>query len=235
MLIQRIQLDESRLLLLSEGGARDAARRGTVLMYHGLWSHKDANLAELEALARAGFLAVGVDQWGHGERSTEETRRHLDPEAPDFRERFHDAIRRGAAEIPGLLNELIAERAAYEDRLGVCGISMGGHLAYQALVIEPRFKAAVAVLGSPRWNDPLPSPADRIERFRAPALLSQTAGRDDLVPPDRARDFHRSLAEQFGDPDRHAYIEYPESGHMMRGDDWAECWRRTVEWFERWL
>src|SRR5271156_3553618 len=45
-----------------------AARRGTVLFYHGFGGTKEKLGAYLSALAEAGFLAVSLDAVGHGER-----------------------------------------------------------------------------------------------------------------------------------------------------------------------
>jgi hypothetical protein len=30
-------------------------------------------------------------------------------------------------------------------------------------------------------------------------------------------------------------VEYPDSGHFMREQDWNDLWARTVQWFERHL
>ena len=50
------------------GEAREAAWRGTLLFYHGFVASKESQFKELDSLARAGFLAIGVDNVGHGAR-----------------------------------------------------------------------------------------------------------------------------------------------------------------------
>src|SRR4051812_6397813 len=42
--------------------------RNAVIWYHGFGVDKESNRAELERFAAAGFIAVGVDVAGHGER-----------------------------------------------------------------------------------------------------------------------------------------------------------------------
>lgn len=63
-----VRLAGAPALLVHRSDAQAASRRGTVLLYHGLGVDKHCHLHELKSLARAGFLAVGVDNVGHGER-----------------------------------------------------------------------------------------------------------------------------------------------------------------------
>ena len=55
-------------LVVHVGSADAAAARGTVIVHHGLSGQKEVHGRELVSLAAAGFLAVGVDAVGHGER-----------------------------------------------------------------------------------------------------------------------------------------------------------------------
>jgi len=200
----------------------DRTPRATMLWYHGLGVSKETHLPELERFARAGILAIGIDAAGHGERRL-----------PDFEERFappreviepllHQLVDESVAEIPAILDALGAERIA------LCGISFGGYITYRGAVRDPRITAAVALLGSP---DP-----SLAEAMFPTALLSLTAEKDENVPPDAARAFHRELEARYASaPERLAYHEYPGGTHFsFTEEDWEDAMRRTIEWVLRW-
>ncbi len=55
-------------LALFRGSPEDRAKLGTILFYHGFGQSKEDYRAVLSQFAEAGFLAVGIDGVGHGER-----------------------------------------------------------------------------------------------------------------------------------------------------------------------
>jgi len=218
-------------LFVHQGSRDDAVRKGTVLFYHGFSAEKEVNLTELEGLAAAGFLAIGLDNAGHGGRRLPDWEAHFGPDG-DWEENFMALVRQSSAEVPTLVDELIEEDAIHEGRVGICGISMGGMIAFGALPLEPRLRAAVSIVSAPRTL----SEAD-YAAIPPRAVLSQSAGRDEIVPHTEAEQFHQRLAGFYGDlPERNGFINYPDSGHTMDPDDWTEqVWPRTVAWFERFL
>jgi uncharacterized protein len=205
----------------------------TVLWFHGFTAGKATHRPELATLAEAGFLAVGVDAAGHGERRL-----------PDFEERFagtkdeddrefYALVAETAAEVPGIVDLLCGEGLADEGRIGVAGVSMGGMITYGAVAVDPRIRAAVALLASQEWPHPA-SPHLEIERFFPTALLSITAGQDETVSPTAARAFHSNLEERYRQhPERLRYVELEESFHMMTPADWAWSIRETAGWLSR--
>lgn len=223
-------------LLVARTDFRSAAERGCSVVLHGLGASKDAQLKELEALAGQGFLAVGVDNVGHGERRYPDFDRRLSQDNPEFSENFLRAVLETARETPRLLDALLKEGLAREDRIGALGISMGAFIAYTAVTLEPRLRAVVALVGSPEWPLDLPaSPHRQLARFDRVRLLSQTAGRDVVVPSRYARAFHGRLREMYGDYDaRFVYTEYPDSDHLLEAD-WDRLWERTLRWFQKHL
>lgn len=204
-----------------------------VLWFHGFTADKATHRPELATLAEAGFLAVGIDAAGHGERRL-----------PDFEERFSGAreetdhqffslVAETAAEVPGILDLLCGEGLTGEARIGAAGVSMGGMITYGAITTDPRIRAAVALLASPKWPHPM-SPHLKIERFFPTALLSITAGRDETVSPDAARALHSNLEERYRQhPERLRYVEIEEALHMMTPEDWAWSIRESVGWLSR--
>ncbi|MCY1023346.1 alpha/beta fold hydrolase [Pyxidicoccus sp. MSG2] len=215
----------------------EALRRGAVLFFHGLGVSKEVNTAELSAFAARGLYAVGVDAVGHG------ARRYPDFDVrfsyADFQRReeeFLTVVRASAREVPALLDALVGQGAAPE-RLGICGVSLGGFITYAAVLEDRRLAAAAPLLGSPEWNLPLPeSPHLHGERFFPVALFSQNAGADELVPAERARNFHARLAPVYAAaPGRLRHREFPGARHMMPLQDWEEAIRGAVEWMARFV
>lgn len=214
-----------------------ALDQGTVLFFHGLGASKDVQAKELESLAARGFFVVGVDNVGHGERHFPDFDMRFSPDNPNIEFEFVLAVRDTAREVPALVDWLEREGLIREGRLGIGGISMGAMISYTAIVLEPRIRAAALMVGSPKWKiDLADSPHRAPERFRDVALLSLTGGADTIVPPQDARAFHDVLNRRFPDRrDRHVYVEYPESDHMMREEDWNVAWGQVLAWFERFL
>lgn len=214
------------LLMVSRGAPLKAAQRGTVLFVHGLNAAKETHLGELERIATAGFLAIGLDAAGHGERQ--------DPRFTG--EHLIDAVVETSKELGPLVQMLEQAGLARRGAVGLCGVSMGGFVAYAA-ASSGRFEAVVALLASPMWkSDVAEHPAKHLAQFYPCALLSQLAGRDHLVNPAEALEFHALLEPSYAEaPERLSLVGYPDSGHFMRAQDWDAAMGRTLEWFERYL
>lgn len=219
-----------------------AARRGTVLVYHGFGGDKLKLLDLAGALADAGFLAVSVDIVGHGERRLPDwdevfsEQRWTDAEEATEAE-FLTLLTATAAEVPAVVDELIAVGWAHEGRLGITGRSMGGEISYAAVLNEPRIRAAAPMVGSPEWTLPWPqSPHRHAERFYPVPILSHSAELDEYVPARCIRDFRDRLMPLYAQtPERLRYIEYPGVGHFLTPELWQETYQRVVGWFERWI
>lgn len=88
------------LLIVSRADPRTAAERGCILVFHGLSASKDIPLSELESLACQGFLAVGVDNVGHGARRAPNFDTRFSETNPDFFATFLQAVLETARELP---------------------------------------------------------------------------------------------------------------------------------------
>lgn len=212
--------------------ARPEGRSGPlplVLWFHGFGVDKEVHRPELERIAEAGFLAVGVDAAGHGERRLPDLDARIDAPREEALRTAVELAARTAAEVPAVVRALAEDGTADAGRVAAAGISMGGYLVYGAVVAEPSIRAAVAILGSPEWPRP-DSPHLRPDAFRRTALLSITAGQDENVPPDAAREFHRRLAAGHPEPHRARYLELPGAVHLMSAADWATTMDETLRW-----
>lgn len=215
--------------------------RGTVLVYHGLAAEKEVQRKEMTWLAEAGFTAVGVDALHHGERSDgflEELER---ADEPDAHYRVMSLVRDSASEIPAILDECSKR---FPGGIGITGISLGGFISYAAAPADRRIRAAVPILGSPSWsakqNGSHPqlqallaeAPACFPEKFPPCALLAANATRDIYVSPEGSRNFIQRLEQEYrAIPEKLLYLEYAESGHFMREEDWNDLWSHVVRWF----
>ena len=230
----RCEIAGTPAIVVHRGDGSVSAARGTVLFHHGLSACKETNVKELESIADHGFLAVGLDAVGHGARRFDDFERRFSGDNPALEEDFLSVVLATARETPAVVDELVARWGSHEERMGIGGISMGGHVSYAALLEDERLSVAAPVLGSPRWKLSWPeSPHRHLDRFWPRAILSQNGGQDRSVPPESARLFHEELAAYYEDAlHLQLYVEYPESGHFMREVDWNVLWGRVLDWFD---
>jgi dienelactone hydrolase len=205
----------------------------TVLVFHGLSADKEIQQKELVTLAEAGFLAVGIDAAGHGERRLADFEERFAGTRAEIEPLLFALVTETVAEVPAILDALAETGLADPERFGIFGISMGAHITYGAILAEPRLRAAVALVGSPEWRHP-DSPHQRPQDFFPAALLSITGEKDVNVPPDSARAFHHALEPHYrGAPERLRYLEIPGAPHLMSAEDWETAMREAVDWHTR--
>lgn len=205
----------------------------TVLWFHGLGVSKETHRKELEQLAAVGFLAVGVDAAGHGERAL-----------PSLRQRLDDATQREALglmlplveltarDVPLVVKRLCDEGLADERRIALVGISMGAFVVYRAIALVQGIRAAVALLGSPEWPEGV-SPHRSPEAFRYTALLSITAEKDTNVPSAGARRFHAALERDSSRIAPAEHLKIRDAEHLMSESQWRDAMEATVDWLRR--
>lgn len=219
--------------------------KGAVLLYHGLGATKEVQRKEMAWLAEAGFAAVCVDAPHHGERDDGLLEAIEEMSDADAHPRVLNIVREAIGEIPELVDHCMRE---YSNNVGVCGISLGGFIAYGAIPAEPRLKAAAPILGSPDWKPKDGEPSDELRQlleqsparfpdlFAPCALFAANAGKDIFVPPAASRAFVETLQKVYRHfPERLRYVEYSESEHFMREQDWNDLWRQIIDWFDRFL
>lgn len=233
-MIESVRLAGAPALVAYEGEARAAGARGCVLFYHGLGAGKAMHRSELALLAGQGWLGVGIDAVGHGERidpGAVARLRGRDPEAA-----FLELVAATTDEVPPLVDDLVARGWAVPGRVGVVGISMGGFVAYGAVLRDRRIAAAVAITASPAWGARADSPHRRPDAFHPVALLSVTAAEDARVPPAPVHALHRALAPRYAaTPERLRHVEHAGAGHWMGPQAWQATALETVAWLDRFV
>jgi len=214
-----------------------AGERGTILLFHGLGSTKERNAKELAGLACAGFLAVGIDNVGHGERRYPDYDQKFSSREGNFNQNFLSAIKETIDEVPIIFDFLIEKGYSNADKLGVTGISMGGYITYGAVMRERRLKAAAPILGSPKWRvNHSESPWQHPDKFFPTALLTQNAGDDEHVSPRPAKEFFELLKPYYQEaPERLNHVEFPGVRHIMPEKEWNELWHNVIAWFYRFM
>ncbi len=224
-------------LLVYQNSPKEAAKQGTVLFYHGLAANKETGKKELTSLAQAGYLAVAIDNVGHGERRYEDFDHRFSSTNPNLEADFTEAVAETAQEVPKLIDALCSRYGAKEDKIAIAGISMGGFITYRAIQVDKRLKVATPILGSPQWKiKDSRSPHENINEFYPCAILSQNAGADESVPPQAARELHEQLVHHYGEePNRQKYVEFANVGHFMPEHDWNELWSNVLDWLKEHL
>ncbi|NLI78041.1 MAG: alpha/beta fold hydrolase [Candidatus Riflebacteria bacterium] len=205
-----------------------------VIVAHGLTAHRRTHEPEMLGLAQLGFSVLAADAPGHGDRDDGRLAALGREPGDTARSRiFLGIIDEWAAETEALIGHL----RSLGCRVGLAGVSMGGFLTYATLTGDTRPDATAAIISSPAWESPAGrAPHRSPDRFPPVPLLTVTAGLDETVPPDPARAFAERLRPLYADcPDRLHAVHFPDSGHMMRQEDWQATWVEVGTWFLRHL
>jgi pimeloyl-ACP methyl ester carboxylesterase len=134
------------LLIVTRAG--DTARRPAVVCLHGLGGRKEDFAGPLEEFARRGFVGVALDARYHGDRGGDLTRAMIDSyrngkEHPYLWDTVWDTWR--------VLDYLQNRPDVDRNRLGVTGISLGGHTTWMVSA-DPRVKVAVPMISVCSWR-----------------------------------------------------------------------------------
>ena len=252
------------LLAIPGGVSGTNARRGLVVFFHGWNSCKEEVEQYIRWLGRAGFVAVAPDMLYHGQRRAPDFRDLFTPES--FAASMFRVVRTGVSELSSIIDLVEggglarlpgiggdSNQALEIDcaRLGVAGISMGGHTAFMAAVFDDRVRAAAPLIGNPDWlTDTAPiaalpkpesevlaemeacDPLSHYQRFFDRALLIQNGGDDNIVPPAGSQKLHQCLEPIYAPkPQRLRLIVEPGVGRVVTGS----MARNMVAWFEEFL
>ena len=185
-----------------------------------------------DRFAEAGLVAVAPDLYHReGPRSADDPMTRMGRLRDDQIVRDMDA----AVAHAKALGEVDGER------LGVTGFCMGGRVAYLMAASSTAFSAAIVFWGGNimnAWGDG-PAPFELTDRISCPVL--GIFGEDDPNP--NPADVAKIDADMTRFGKAHEFHSYPGAGHAFmnerrpsyRPEAAADAWRRSVEWFVRYL
>ena len=130
--------------------AAASGRRPVVIDLHGTGGTKEGQLAFLEDLARAGFIAVAIDAPHHGARTKagKGSKEYVDAILETFRTgRGHPFFYDTVWDVMRLVDYLDTRDDVDPARIGLFGISKGGIETYLTAAVDPRIAAAVPCIG----------------------------------------------------------------------------------------
>jgi pimeloyl-ACP methyl ester carboxylesterase len=214
-----------------------------VVCLHGLRSEKENSLKTCYRFAQRGVRAVAMDLRMHGERDG--ARALADRLEDQYIPTMLSVIEKSVTDISALIDHFGAATAA------VHGYSLGGVVAFSALLAEPRLTVATVAMGNPDWGGLLEamdvpagdprhalicalSPLTRAEQFPPRALLMLHGDMDEVVRIDGVlalRDKLLPLYAAAAMPERMELVVYEGLGHVYLDDMII----RAVDWVERFL
>jgi len=213
-------------------GGPSAGRSPVVIVAQHAGGVDDFICGMCDRFAEAGFVAVAPDLYHREEPGSTD-----DPMTRMGRLRDDQIVRDMDA---GLAHaKTLAEVDG--ERLGVTGFCMGGRVAYLMAASSSAFSAAIVFWGGNimnAWGDG-PAPFELTDRISCPVL--GIFGEDDPNP--NPADVARIDAEMTRFGKAHEFHSYPGAGHAFmnerrpsyRPEADADAWRRSVEWFDRYL
>jgi carboxymethylenebutenolidase len=177
-----------------------------VVVLHGSDGLTMAYMSVAEDVARAGFLVV-CGCWQAGQTQTEGNR--ICAEATPQAEWVADPAAHSGKELIALARSLPGARA---DRIGLYGLSRGGHAALWAASTGADVQAVVvdAPAHTPAINPHPAKPLDVLAELAAPLLMMHGTA-DKMVPVEQSREYEQA-ARALGKPLVVAYFE--GVGHM---------------------
>jgi pimeloyl-ACP methyl ester carboxylesterase len=196
-------------------------------------------------LAKAGFRAIGVDMFLHGDRPEAGSRQMLLD--LDFVSAVRDIIYETAGDMPDICRELGVDMECS----GLLGISAGGFAAHVLATRKPQFRALAFAITSPDWlaidptrtPDPASpegmligamSPVNDPDAYLPSAVFMINVEDDDTVRTKGAKTLYQRLHPRYaaaGLADKLEFYLYPGTSHFYN-DEMVD---KTVEFFERHL
>ncbi|KAA8997730.1 esterase [Affinibrenneria salicis] len=213
-------------------GMRDRALP-TIFFFHGYTSSKEVYCYFGYALAQAGFRVIAPDAAMHGARYDGDEARRL--------RHFWDIFQSNVQELPALAAEYRRRGLIAQERIGVCGASLGGMTALASMARYPWISAAAVFMGSgyfsslsrslfppvapdsPDAEQILQPLADRLAEYDVAPRLAALADRplllwhgeaDDLVPFQQSVRLREALTQR-GLAGKLTWLSEPGIGHKI--------------------
>ena len=197
---------------------RDPGRQGAVIAIHEWWGLTDWVKEQATNLAANGYIVLAVDLYRGKVTANRSEARKLKRDLPEDR-----AIR----DLKAAFDYLEGRPDVHPACISSMGWSMGGGLALQLAIHEPRLAACVVNYGS------LPTDPVGIQKINA-QVLGIFGSLDRGIPPEKVRAFERGMRRakkyvdiKIYDDAGHAF-ENPTNKSGYRPEATADAWLRTL-------
>ena len=245
-------------VLWFEPPAPRAVRR-LVLFLPNLSGTKEGMIPFLQDLAAAGFVALSLDPWQHGERGTESQAEILSRVFGNFRRHMWPILGQTTLDTMRVIDWAVAALDVQPD-VYIGGLSMGGDIAVAAAGIDHRIQRVAAVVATPDWLRPgmhdlfdrhrllPPGEPDAYAKYfyehlnpmthlaayaHGPAIYFVCGERDTHVPPDGALRFQAALREAHPSAADNVQVKLvPGMDHLAVRDS-ALWWPDCLGWLTR--
>lgn len=201
---------------------RDPNRHRAIIVIHEWWGLNKWVKEQAANLAENGYVALAVDLYRGKVTADPSEARKLKRGLPEDR-----AIR----DLKAAFDYLAGRPDVDPKHIGSLGWSMGGGLALQLAIHEPRLAACVVNYG------PLPANPVDLQKINA-QVLGIFGSLDRAIPPDKVRAFERCMSAakkpvdiEIYDGAGHAF-ESPANKSGYRSEATADAWFHTLKFFE---
>jgi dienelactone hydrolase len=228
--------------------AKQRPSRQLVLVVTGLGGTKEGTLPLLKDITEAGFVALSLDPWQHGERAVEPLDQLGKRVFSNFRKYFWPILGQTALDIMRVIDWAI-DTLKVSPSVYMVGTSMGGDIAVTATGIDHRIERVATVVTSPDWLRPgmrgLPGEPDAYAQYfydhlnplthleayaHGPAISIVVGEQDTDVPPGGALRFQKALRETYpvaGERVRVKVIPGKNHFDFVAPDLW---WAKSLAW-----
>ena len=217
---------------------------------------KEAMQPYLEQLVAAGFIALSLDPWQHGERGTEAADVLSKRVFSNFRRNMWPILGQTALDVLRVIDWAV-ETLEISGPISIGGISMGGDISVAAAGLDKRIRTVAAIVATPDWlrpgmhklKDPSTlaatgtpdayadyfydhiNPLTHLEAYaHRPAITFECGALDTHVPPDGALRFLAALQKTYeAQSDRLRVTLHPDVGHYPMPD---AMWENCLNWFK---
>ncbi|MGA8144343.1 MAG: dienelactone hydrolase family protein [Candidatus Acidiferrales bacterium] len=199
-----------------------AGKHPAMIVIHEWWGLNDWVKEQAEKLAAEGYVALAVDLY-RGKTAT-------DPGEA------HELMRglpqdRAVKDLKAAFDYMETRPEVKKESIGVIGWCMGGGLAMQLAVHDPRVRACVVNYGA------LPTDPGDLQNIGAP-ILGNFGALDKGITPDDVRAFEKSMSKlkkfvnlKIYDNAGHGF-ENPNNAASYRPEAAVDAWNRTITFLQ---
>jgi uncharacterized protein len=219
---------------------------------------KEDVLPFLQELASAGFVAVSLDPWQHGQRGTESDEQIAQRVFGNFRRHMWPILGQTTLDSLRVVDWAMATLDTGPEVVAG-GVSMGGDVAVALTGVDKRISRVAAIVATPDWTRPgmtdltdpsrvLPQgqadayaqwlydqldPLTHLDAYsHGPAITFECGADDTHVPPDGALRFQAALRETYpAVAERVRVTLHPGFGHIDAAQD-PTVLRNCLAWFQ---